>query len=123
MQPLALEMLKEAGIPVGDARSKSWAEFAGDAAPEMDLVITVCDKAAGEACPHWPGQPMTAHWGVNDPVSVEGDEATKRRAFADAMNLLRYRIGLLLSLQPEALDRLTLERKIRDIGARTDVNA
>lgn len=87
----------------------------------MDIVITVCDRAAGEACPVWPGQPMTAHWGVDDPVQVEGDDTRKRKAYLDAMNLLRHRISLLLSLKPEALDRLSLQNRIRDIGRETSM--
>ena len=116
VQPLALEALTAAGIPVDGLRSKSWDEFAGADAPAMDIVITVCGNAAGESCPVWPGQPITAHWGVDDPVAAEGDEAQRRKAFVDAMNLLRHRIGLLLSLKPEALDRLALQTRLHEIG-------
>ena len=122
VQSLALQVLEESHIPANGARSKSWDEFSTDDAPEMDLIITVCDKAAGEACPFWPGQPMTAHWGIGDPVQIEGDEETRRKAYGDAMTLLRHRISLLLSLKPEAFDRLTLQNKIREIGQVTEVS-
>lgn len=116
VQPMALEVLQAAKFSTDGLRSKAWQEFSASDAPMMDIVITVCDRAAGESCPVWPGQPMTAHWGVDDPVQVEGDEARKRKACMDALNVLRHRISLLLSLQPEALDRLSLQNKIRDIG-------
>ena len=116
VQPLAVEVLREAGIPTDGLRSKSWDEFSAPGAPEMDIVITVCGKAAGETCPVWLGQPMTAHWGVDDPVAVEGDEAARRKAFRDAMGILRHRIQLLLSLKPDALDRLALQARLHEIG-------
>ncbi len=116
VQPLAVEVLRETGIPTDGLRSKSWDEFSAPGAPEMDIVITVCGKAAGEACPVWVGQPMTAHWGVDDPVGVDGDEAARRKSFRDAMGLLRHRIQLLLSLKPDALDRLGLQTRLHEIG-------
>ena len=116
VQPLAIEVLEEAGIATDGLSSKPWEVFSAPGAPPMDIVITVCDKAAGEACPVWVGQPMTAHWGVDDPVRAQGDEVAMRKAYRDAMNLLRHRINLLLSLKPEALDRLALQARIRDIG-------
>jgi arsenate reductase len=97
-------------------RSKSWDEFAGPDAPPMDFVITVCDQAAGEQCPFWPGQPVTAHWGMPDPAAVEGTQDEKRRAFSDTANMLRRRIDLLANLPLDGLDRLSLQNGIRDIG-------
>lgn len=119
VQPMALEALQATSVDTDGLRSKAWDEFSTADAPVMDIVITVCDRAAGETCPVWPGQPMTAHWGVDDPVQVEGDDARKRKAYTDALSLLRHRIALLLSLKPEALDRLTLQNRIRDIGRET----
>lgn len=119
VQPLALQALADAGIATEGLRSKSWDEFEMAGAPAMDIVITVCGNAAGETCPVWPGQPVTAHWGVDDPVGVEGDEATRLKAFRDAMRLLRHRIGLLLNLRPEALDRLALQQQLAAIGEQT----
>ncbi|GAB1407785.1 arsenate reductase ArsC [Thermomonas brevis] len=116
VQPLALEALRDAGIPTDGLRSKSWDEFGTVDAPPMDIVITVCGNAAGEACPVWPGHPVTAHWGVDDPVAVPGDEAQRRKAFGEAMLLLRQRISLLLSLQPQALERLALQQRLHEIG-------
>lgn len=116
VQPMALEALRQAGVPTEGLRSKSWDEFGTAGAPDMDIVITVCGNAAGEACPVWPGQPVTAHWGVDDPVAAQGDDEHRLKAFRDAMNLLRHRIMLLLSLKPEALDRLALQRQLQDIG-------
>ena len=121
VQPMALEALQAARLSTDGLRSKAWEEFSAADAPVMDIVITVCDRAAGEACPVWPGQPMTAHWGVDDPVQVEGDDTRKRKAYLDAMNLLRHRISLLLRLKPEALDRLSLQNRIRDIGRETSM--
>lgn len=118
VNPLALETLRHAGIEPRDARSKSWDEFAAPGVAPMDFVITVCDNAAGEACPVWPGQPMTAHWGVPDPAAVEGSEEQRRAAFRDAATALRRRIELLVSLPVEKLDRLSLQRELRDIGGR-----
>ena len=116
--PLALELLAQSRIPASSLRSKSWDEFAAPGAPTMDFVITVCDQAAGDQCPYWPGQPMTAHWGMPDPAAVEGTEDQKRRAFSDTANMLRRRIGLLASLPFDKLDRLSLHKQVKDIGKR-----
>ena len=110
----ALERLEMEGIFIANARSKSWDEFAQPGAPALDVVITVCDNAAGEVCPVWFGQPITAHWSVPDPTGRDYDE--KRIAFAKAFAILERRIAVLTSLQPESLDRLTLEKQVRDIG-------
>lgn len=112
----ALEALKKLGIEADGFRSKSWDEFAQQGAPEMDFVFTVCDKAAGEVCPVWPGQPVTAHWGVADPVAVEGDEERKRQAIWDATVTLRRRIELFLALPIEKLDAVAVHKAVHDIG-------
>jgi arsenate reductase len=117
VHPLALELLERNRIAVEGLRSKSWEEFAQPGAPALDFVITVCDNAAGETCPVWPGQPITAHWGVADPAAAEGDDASKRRAFLSAYAILRTRIQLLLNLPVGSLDRLALTHRMRDIGA------
>lgn len=116
VHPVALQILQEAGLPTASLRSKPWDEFATADAPPMDLIITVCDKAAGEACPVWPGHPVTAHWGVEDPAAVAGSPEQVHHAFAHALHLLQHRITLLLALKPEALDRLALETRVREIG-------
>lgn len=116
--PLALELLAQTRIATGDLRSKSWDEFAKMDAPVMDFVITVCNQAAGEQCPYWPGQPMTAHWGMPDPAAVTGTEDQKRRAFSETASMLRRRIELFASLPLEKLDRLSLHQQIKDIGKR-----
>ena len=116
VQPMALELLKQYHYPTDGLRSKSWDEFSGSGAPELDFVFTVCDKAAGEACPYWPGQPMTAHWGVEDPVAVEGTEEQKRRAVANAFLVLKNRIAMFAALPMEKLDRLALKKKLDEIG-------
>lgn len=116
INPLALERLEREGIPVGEVRSKSWNEFARTEAPSLDFVVTVCDDAAGEVCPAWPGQPITAHWSVPDPAVVVGNEGEQRLAFARAFTLLERRICLFASLNPTSLERLALERQVRDIG-------
>ena len=116
VHPIALQILQDAGLPTATLRSKPWDEFATADAPAMDLIITVCDKAAGEACPVWPGHPVTAHWGVEDPAAVAGSPEQVRQAFAHALHLLQHRITLLLALKPEALDRLALETRVREIG-------
>ncbi len=113
---LSLALLAEHGIPTDGLRSKSWDEFAAPGAPRMDFIFTVCDQAAGEACPYWPGQPITAHWGLPDPAAVEGDEITRRRAFRDTFTALRRRVDLLTALPLEQLDKLVLESRLRDIG-------
>lgn len=116
VNPYAIELLEQNHLPTEGLRSKSWDEFAQPGAPELDFVFTVCDKAAGEMCPVWPGQPMTAHWGVPDPAAVEGDEASKRRAFFLAFNQLSNRIGLFANLPFDKLDRIKLQKVLSDIG-------
>lgn len=112
----ALELLAKNHIGTDGLRSKNWDEFAKPGAPVMDFVFTVCDQAAGEMCPVWPGQPVTAHWGVNDPAKVEGTDAEKRKAFMKAFAELSTRINLLLSLPLDKLDRLALKKKLDEIG-------
>lgn len=116
VNPFALELLEKNSLPTKGLRSKKWAEFAAPGAPKLDFVFTVCDNAAGEACPIWPGQPMTAHWGVADPAAVTGDDGEKRKAFLRAFTELATRINLLLALPLDKLDRLTLKRKLDQIG-------
>ena len=116
VHPMALQVLEEAGIATDGLRSKPWDEFATPEAPQMDLIITVCDKAAGEACPLWPGHPVTAHWGIEDPASVAGSQGQVHKAFGKALQLLQHRLSLLMALKPEALDRLALETRVREIG-------
>jgi protein-tyrosine-phosphatase len=116
VNPFAVEELRQAGVPVAGLRSKSWDEFAVPGAPSMDFVFTVCDNAASEACPVWPGHPMTAHWGVEDPAAVEGTDDEKRRAFRTAGAVLRRRIELFLSLPMEKLDEMAIRKKVTDIG-------
>ncbi len=116
VNPGTLELLQELGLPTEGLRSKSWDEFASPGAPAMDFVITVCDSAAGETCPYWPGQPTTAHWGLPDPAAVEGPADARRRAFRDTAAALRKRIELLASLPIAKLDRLSLQAELRDIG-------
>ena len=116
VNPFALEELRQAGLPVEGLRSKSWDEFAASGAPSMDFVFTVCDNAANETCPVWPGHPMTAHWGVEDPAAVEGTDDERRRAFRKAATVLRRRIELFLSLSMEKLDRMAIQRKVIEIG-------
>ena len=116
VNPLAIEQLQHAGLPVEGLRSKSWDEFATPGAPSLDFVFTVCDNAAGEICPVWPGQPMTAHWGIEDPASVEGDEDARRRAFALAFTQLNRRISLFTSLPLDKLDSIALKKTLDDIG-------
>jgi arsenate reductase len=116
VHPLALALLEKARLDTSELRSKSWDDFAKPGAPVMDFVFTVCDQAAGEVCPVWPGNPVTAHWGVPDPAAVEGPEAEKIRAFRCAYQALESRIKLFTSLRLEALDRLALERKVVELG-------
>lgn len=116
VNPLAIEQLKRVGLPCEGLRSKDWSEFAKPGAPHLDFVFTVCDKAASEICPAWPGQPMSAHWGVEDPVAAEGDETNQRRAFALAFSVLQRRISLFLSLPMAKLDAIALKRELDDIG-------
>ena len=117
VHPMTLAVLSEAGISTEGLRSKSWEEFAGPAAPRMDFVFTVCDNAAGETCPIWPGQPMTAHWGIEDPAAVTGPELKQRQAFEDALRFMRNRIAAFVNLPIDTIDRMVLGSKLRGIGA------
>ncbi|TYR30726.1 arsenate reductase ArsC [Mesorhizobium microcysteis] len=116
VHPFALDLLKSLNHDTSFARSKSWEEFAAENAPVMDFVFTVCDSAANEACPVWPGQPMTAHWGVPDPAAAQGTDAEKHLAFAEAYRMLNNRISIFTALPIASLDRLTLQSRLRDIG-------
>lgn len=116
VNPFAIELLQRSKLPVADLRSKSWDEFAAPGAPEFDFVFTVCDNAAGEACPAWSGQPMTAHWGIEDPAAAEGSDEDKRRAFSLALAQLNRRISIFVSLPVEKLDKLSLKKQLDDIG-------
>ncbi len=116
VHPLTLKLLDRLGIPLRDARSKSWDEFARSGAPVMDFVFTVCDQAAGEVCPVWPGNPVTAHWGVPDPAAAAGTEEQRMAAFRDAYRRLEARIKLFVALPLEKLDRLALKREADKIG-------
>jgi arsenate reductase (thioredoxin) len=116
VRPEALRELESANLPTSGARSKSWDEFAQPSAPAMDFVFTVCDNAANEVCPVWPGQPMTAHWGIEDPAAVTGSPDEVQRAFREAFVALDRRIGLFLSLPLQSLDRLAIQREINRIG-------
>ncbi len=117
VNPFAIELLESHGFSTQEMRSKSWDEFAKPGAPELDFIITVCDQAAGEECPFWPGQPMTAHWGIPDPAAVNDSDEEKRKAFKDALFVLRRRIELFASLPFETLDRISLHQLIKRIGA------
>lgn len=114
--PFALELLRSKGIPTADLRSKSWDEFAKADAPVLDFIFTVCDSAAGETCPHWPGHPVTAHWGLPDPAAVEGSDEQKRQAFEAAFDLLQRRIDRFTRLPIESLDPESLRQQLQDIG-------
>lgn len=116
VNPFVRPLVEHLGFAMSDFRSKSWDEFAVSGAPELDFIITVCDNAAGETCPIWPGTPMTAHWGVPDPAAVDGSEAEIAGAFADACRQLRNRIELFLSLPLASIDKMSLQRRLRDIG-------
>lgn len=116
VNPFALKVLASAGFPTEGYRSKSWLEFAAPDAPVMDFVFTVCDNAAGEACPIWPGQPMTAHWGVPDPVAATGTDAEISLAFMEAYRMLSRRIDLFLALPLKSLDRMTISARLNEIG-------
>lgn len=118
VNPLALQELARLRVPTDGLRSKGWEEFAGPGAPEMDFVITVCDKAAGELCPAWPGQPVTAHWGMPDPAAVEGSDEDRRQAFRDVAVTMKRRIDIIQSLPLETLDRLSLQKQVREIPLR-----
>ena len=116
VHPMALKVLESFDYPTEGLRSKPWDEFALPGAPALDFVFTVCDNAAGEVCPIWPGQPMTAHWGIEDPAAVEGSEIAKKAAFAAAFRYLKNRISIFVALPINSLDRMALGTKLREIG-------
>ena len=116
VNPFALELLERNRVATDGLRSKAWDEFAKPDAPKMDIIITVCDQAAGEVCPVWPGQPISAHWGIEDPAAVTGSTEEKRAAFMKAFSVLQKRIGLLTALRLESLDRIAQEQRLRQIG-------
>lgn len=116
VHPFALELLQNLKLDASFARSKSWEEFARPGSPKMDFVFTVCDNAANEACPVWPGQPMTAHWGIPDPAAAEGTDAEKHLAFTDAYRQLSNRISAFLALPLASIDRMSLQSRVREIG-------
>lgn len=120
VHPLAIDLLNSIGMPINGLRSKSWDEFTRPGAPEMDFVITVCDNAAGEVCPIWPGSPVTAHWGIPDPAAVEGDEATRKNAFREAYRRLDRRIRRFTCLRVEELGRQGMKRMMDEIGRGRD---
>ncbi len=117
VHPYALQLLKSLNFDISFARSKSWEEFAAPGAPELNFVFTVCDNAANEACPVWPGQPMTAHWGIPDPAAAEGTDAEKHLAFAEAYRMLNSRISIFTSLPMASIDKLALQRRLDEIGS------
>ena len=117
IHPYALDMLRNQNYDVSGLRSKSWDEFAAPGAPRMDFVFTVCDDAASEVCPIWPGQPMTAHWGIPDPSAAAGSEAERRYAFADTHRMLYQRVGIFVNLPLASLDTLALQKQLKDIGS------
>ena len=116
IHPFALQLLKSLNHDMSSARSKDWNEFAAPGAPKLDFAFTLCNDAANEACPVWPGQPMTAHWGLPDPASVEGTDAEKHLAFADTYRMLNNRISIFISLPMASLDKLALQRRLDEIG-------
>lgn len=116
IHPMTLAVLADAGIATEGLRSKSWDEFAGPGAPQMDFVFTVCDNAAGEACPIWPGHPLSAHWGIEDPAAVPGGDFRQRQAFEDALRFMRNRITAFVNLPLQSIDRMTLTGKLKSIG-------
>jgi arsenate reductase len=116
VHPYALELLERQNYPTKHLRSKSWGEFAAPDAEPLDFVFTVCDNAAGEVCPIWPGQPMSAHWGLPDPAAAEGSEAERRLAFAETLRMLRNRIGVFVNLPIKSLDKMSLQNRLREIG-------
>jgi len=116
IHPFTLDLLRKLSFDVSGLRSKSWHEFTGPEAPKLDFVFTVCDNAAGETCPVWPGQPITAHWGIPDPAAATGNEAEVRLAFADALRMLANRISVFLGLPLRSLDQLSLQNQLRAIG-------
>jgi arsenate reductase (thioredoxin) len=117
VRPMTVEVLKQAGISTGGLRSKPWDEFAAPGAATMDFVFTVCDTAAGEACPVWPGQPMTAHWGIEDPAAVQGPDFMQKAAFEDALRYMRNRVAAFMSLPLASIDRMALTSRLQGIGA------
>jgi arsenate reductase len=117
VNPFALDEVRRLGYPVENLRSKSWDEFAKPGAPAMDFIVTVCDNAAGEECPLWPGHPVTAHWGFPDPAAVDGSDETKRAAFTQTLHQIRNRVQLFLSLPLETLDQMAVENLMRKIGS------
>lgn len=116
VHPYAVELLRRQAFETDELRSKSWNEFAAQGAPQLDFVFTVCDNARGEVCPIWPGQPMTAHWGMPDPAAVEGNEAERRLAFAETLRMLNNRVGAFVNLPLRSLDKLSLQKRIDEIG-------
>lgn len=122
VHPYTLDLLRRLNFKTDFARSKSWDEFAAPGAPDLDFVFTVCDNAAGEACPVWPGQPMTAHWGVPDPAAAVGSEAEIRLAFSETYRMLNSRISIFVNLPIASIDQLSLQRKLNEIGTVTDVD-
>ena len=116
VHPYALDLLRRQNFATDKLRSKSWDEFAAPDAPQLDFVFTVCDNAAGEACPIWPGQPMTAYWGLPDPAAAEGTEAERRLAFAETLRMLNNRISTFVSLPLKSLDNLSLQKRLNEIG-------
>ena len=123
VHPYALDLLRKVHFDVSNARSKSWLEFSQPDSPKLDFVFTVCDNAAGETCPYWPGQPMTAHWGVPDPAAATGTEAEIRFAFADTLRMLTNRINIFVSLPLAKLDKLSLQKQLDAIGKTKDAAA
>jgi len=123
VHPYAIDLLKRMNYDVSNIRSKSWTEFAGTGAPKLDFAFTLCDEAAAEICPVWPGQPMTAHWGLPDPATKIGTEAEMRFAFADALRMLSNRINIFVSLPMKSLDALTLQKQLDAIGKTKDASS
>ena len=123
VNPFAIEQVAAVGYPLAKLRSKSWDEFARPGAPPMDFIITVCDKAAGEACPVWPGQPISAHWGFDDPAAVEGGDEAKRRAFTRIFRHIMNRVRIFVSLPIDKLDKLAIKREMDNIGHMQDQDA
>ena len=117
VNPFAIKVLTSLGYPTDGASSKSWDVFATPDAPQMDFVFTVCDNAAGEACPLWPGHPMTAHWGIEDPAAVEGSDLDKERAFVEVFKQMKNRISVFVSLPLTTIDKMSLQKKLREIGS------
>ena len=123
VHPFALDLLRNSGHDISSLRSKSWEEFARPGTQPLDFVFTVCDNAANEVCPVWPGQPMTAHWGVPDPSLAEGSETERRLAFADTLRMLRQRISIFMSLPFRSLDQMSLQNRLNEIGRTKAANA